>query len=96
MRTQGTFQRVYEAARSYYNGEDVYGGRPIDPVVRREGKTWMLESALSPEGEDCNFSCSLEDFDNYWYEMYKTDNPTITTAEIDDFVQCFSQNQLDF
>lgn len=74
MRTSGTFQDVYEAAKNYSNGGTTYGGRPMNPVVRRRASdgVWMLESGLdSAEGSD--LECSLDAFDNWFYESYKTD-----------------------
>lgn len=88
MRTVGTFQDVYTAAQSHYiNEDDVYGGRPMDAVIRKEGEKWMLESAIEKENEDCSFSCSLEDFDNYWYELYKDIFYLPSDSEVADFVE---------
>ncbi|MFA5457767.1 MAG: hypothetical protein WC261_09085 [Synergistaceae bacterium] len=95
MRTEGTFQDVYNAAQAFYTDDVEQEHRPLNPVVRREGKIWMLESALNPENEDCNFSCALDDFDSYWYEMYRETNHTITNGEIEDFIDVFSQNRLE-
>lgn len=73
MRITGTFSDIYAGAKSMATGGDIYGGCPIDPVVRREGGKWMIESALEPRGEDNDFECSLEEFDSYFYEAYKSD-----------------------
>lgn len=85
MRTSGTFQAVYEAAKSYSNGEEVYGGCPHNPVVRREGDVWMLESGLN-SAEDADFEVTLEAFDNWFYEGYKSDY-TPSDEDIADFVK---------
>jgi len=86
MRITGMFQDVYAAAKSLNQGETIYGGCPIDPVVRREGGKWMLESGMEPQGEDNDFECSLEAFDNYFYEDYKSDYiPSDNDA--DDFIK---------
>ncbi len=91
MRTSGTFQAVYEAAKSYAQGNDMYGGCPINPVVRREGDKWMLESALEPTTGD--FEISLEAFDSYFYESYKTDFVP-TASDVADFVEIHHENSL--
>lgn len=61
MRTSGTFLDVYRAAAS-----DSDSDLPINPVIRREGDTWMLESALNPT--DGDIEVTLEEFCSYWYE----------------------------
>jgi len=83
MRTSGTFEQVYEAAKSYSLGNTMYGGCPINPVVRREDGKWMLESALEPTTGD--FEISLEAFNNYFYESYRTDFVP-TDSDVTDFV----------
>lgn len=89
MRTSGTFQEVYAAAKSYSNGEEVYGGRPHDPVVRREGDKWMLESGLN-SAEDADFEVTLEAFDSWFWEGYKSDY-TPSDADVEDFVQAHQE-----
>ena len=85
MRTQGTFQEVYDAAKAYYN-ETAEDGSPHSPVIRREGNEWMLESSLDPANEDCNVELTLEEFDSYFYETYKEKDYTPTTEDIEYFV----------
>ena len=82
MRITGTFQEIYAGAKNMAQGGDICGGCPIDPVVRREGGKWMIESALEPaRGGDNDFECRLDDFDGYFYEGYKTD---FTPSESDE------------
>jgi len=74
MRAQGNFKKIYDAAKSFYNGDDVYGGRPHDPVVRHTTDgVWMLESGIEPE-ERADAECRLDDFDGYFYETYSDKN----------------------
>lgn len=82
MRTSGTFQDVYEAARQYeMAGRD---DCPMDPVVRREEGKWMLESGLnSTEGD---FEVTLEAFDSWFYESYKDADYTPSESDIEEFV----------
>lgn len=68
MRTQGTFQDVYEAAKSYFNGT-ADDGCPHNPVVRRANGVWMLESGLHGEPE-ADFETSLEYFDMWFQYAY--------------------------
>ena len=76
MRAQGNFTKIYEAARSFYRGDEMYGGRPHDPVVRHTTDgTWMLESGIEPE-ERADVECRLDDFDSYFYETYDDENYT--------------------
>lgn len=85
MRTVGTFQDVYEAAKSYVNDEDEYRSRPLNPVVRREGDKWMLESDIF-SAEDADFEVTLEYFDSWFWEDYKSDY-TPTDEDMEDFVK---------
>jgi hypothetical protein len=64
MRTSGTFAEVYEAAVKYYDGDD--SDCPLNPVIRKEGDTWMLESGMNPS--DCDIEVSLPDFEWWWFE----------------------------
>ena len=71
MRTSGTFQEIYAAAKSHY--EELTDTRPIKPVVRREGEIWMIDSSLFDSNDDINFEITLEAFDTYFYDGYKSD-----------------------
>ena len=77
MRTSGTLQNVYDAAKTYYNGGNTYGGRTIDPVIRFEDGKWMLESDLEP-APNSTVECRLDDFNCYFCETYADDNFEIT------------------
>jgi hypothetical protein len=81
MRTTGTFQDVYVAAREYAmeNRSDC----PMNPVIRRENEKWMLESGLEPT--DGDFEISLDVFDSYFYEGYKSDYMP-SESDVDDFI----------
>ncbi len=69
MRTSGTFQDVYNAAKNYALGiEDDW---PINPVIRCEDGTWMLESDLEPTYSAIQIT--LEAFNIYFWESYKMD-----------------------
>lgn len=87
MRTSGTFQRVYEAAKSYALGtaEDRC---PINPVIRREEGKWMLESSLNPT--DGDFEISLEAFDSWFWEGYKIPSYSPSDADITEFIEAHS------
>ena len=67
MRTQGTFTEIYEAAKNHYkeNRESC----PIDPVIRRVDGLWVIESGLESE-ENADIECSLDTFDDWFYEWY--------------------------
>jgi len=72
MRTTGTFSDVHTQAGEYHAGETCY---VIDPVVRREGNNWMIESRLEPT--DSDVEVSLDDFCEYWFpEGYPADETT--------------------
>ena len=86
MRTTGTFQDVYAAAKAYYSDED--GGCPHNPVVRCEDGKWMLESGLEPT--DGEFEIGLETFDNWFCEEYKDGRYVPSAADIEDFVSQMS------
>jgi hypothetical protein len=66
MRTRGTFADIYQAAKELYNDTT---HSPINPVVRLEGSTWMLESSLEPT--DGSFECSLDAFHGWFSESYR-------------------------
>lgn len=69
MRTHGTINEIFEAARDYYNGT-ADDGKPANPEVRWDGDEWSLESGLN-SAEDVQASCSLDTFDDYFYEGYR-------------------------
>jgi hypothetical protein len=81
-RTQGTFQQVYEAAREFMADGH---GKPLDPVVRVEGETWMLESRMN-SAEGCSFEISLDDFVSYWWEGLNDPEWTPSQFDIDEFI----------
>jgi hypothetical protein len=81
MRTSGKFQDVFNAAKNYMNNSD--DDCPINPVVRREGDVWMLESSLEPT--DGDIEVTLDDFQSYWYESMQ-DDYTPTDDDIEDYV----------
>lgn len=62
MRTYGTFQDVYEQASLYRDGEPC---TVMDPVVRRNGDEWSIESALTPD--DGDVEVPLDNFIEYWF-----------------------------
>jgi len=72
MRTTGTFSDVHAQAGKYHAGEtcDV-----MDPVVRREGDEWMIESQLEPS--DGDVEVALDEFCEYWFPTScPADTPT--------------------
>lgn len=91
MRTAGTFQEVYAAAKAYVN-ETAEDGCPMDAVVRREEDRWMLESGMEPT--DGNFEVSLEAFDSWFWEGYKSDYVP-PESDIEDFVKAHQEENED-
>lgn len=88
MRTTGTLNEVFNAARDHYNGGDTYGGLPLDAVMRYDGTKWMLESSLE-SAEDSIAECSLDDFDAYFFAAYAGDS-----LEIDPLIEKEFLNQI--
>jgi hypothetical protein len=82
MRTTGTFQTIYNAAKQYQTDPK---GKPHNPVVRQdENGKWMLESGLEP-AENAVFECPLETFDYWFDEAYKDDKYTPSDNDENDF-----------
>lgn len=106
MRTVGTFQDVYTAAKGYVRATTeelfVYGRdllsanrRPMNAVVRREGDRWMLESGLN-SGENADFEVTLEAFDSWFFEGYMGDDSYAPSeSDIDDFVKAHANSNDD-
>ena len=94
MRTQGTFNDIYTAAKNYYNDVDngtTYGGCPMDPVVRHTvDNVWMLESGINSE-PNADAECRLDDFDSWFYEGYNDDNYTPSTEDEADFLDTIKE-----
>lgn len=88
MRTTGTFQKIYAAAKAYAI-DPAETGCPLDPVVRCENGEWMLESGLEPQRGD--FEVHLEDFDNWFFDVYENPEYTPSIADISDFVEAHKQ-----
>jgi hypothetical protein len=88
MRTTGTLQNVYNAAKDYYNGGDMYGGRPMNPVIRFENGKWMLESGINPP-DNSTVECRLDDFDSYWYQTYDDEDYEISPEDEAAFSEAF-------
>jgi len=86
MRTSGTFNDVYQAARDHH--AEVEDTRPMDPVVRHRDGKWHLESGLG-SAEGCDFQCDLEAWDNYFYESYKDVDFDPSESDEADFVEAF-------
>ena len=90
MRTQGTFQDVYNAAKNFYNdvdNETTYGGCPMDPVIRHTtNNVWMLESGINGES-NADAECRLDDFDAWFYEGYIDDDYEPTVEDKNDFLE---------
>lgn len=81
-RTQGTFQKIYDAAREFMADGH---GMPHDPVIRKcENGTWMLESGME-SAEGCDFEISLDDFISYWWEGLNDPDWTPTEESISEF-----------
>jgi len=89
MRTTGTSQQVYEAARDYANGPD--DDCPTDPVVRRENGVWALESSLEPAC-DADFECLLCDFDIWFGDEYRDPEYAPSEADVADFVHAMRRD----
>lgn len=85
MRTAGTFQDIYKAAKNYATESGEH--RPMDPVVRREDGRWILESSLEPT--DGDFEISLEEFDSYFWESYQCAGYAPTDDDVEEFVEAF-------
>jgi hypothetical protein len=85
MRTLGTFQDIYQAAKNMKSEN-----KPINPVIRRESELWMIESALEPTNGD--FEVELEDFNAWFYETYKT-NYIPNDADMNDFLNIFAEDK---
>lgn len=94
MRTTGTFQDVYEAAKIYAMDEtgEERQHRPMDPVVRREGEKWMLESGLN-SAENADFSVPLEVFDSYFYNGYTDTDYTPSDSDVAEFVAAHTSDE---
>lgn len=90
MRTQGTFQVVYEQARLYSQFKEEHRSCPMDPEVRFDGDEWMIESSLS-SAEYAKAVCKLEVFDNYFFESYKEDDLELTINDENDFLKMITQ-----
>lgn len=73
MRTTGTFADVCRAALELV--ENDYEDSPLDPVIRLENGTWMLESALEP-APDSECECGLEDLISYFADCDDTFIPS--------------------
>ena len=71
-------------------GGEIYGGCPINPVVRREGGKWMIESSLEPCGDDNDFECSLQAFANYFNETYESDYAP-SDGDAEEFISTFEE-----
>uniref|UniRef100_A0A6M3XMV6 Uncharacterized protein n=1 Tax=viral metagenome TaxID=1070528 RepID=A0A6M3XMV6_9ZZZZ len=68
MRTEGTFQQIYNAARKIATDTEIYGGCPVDPVIRHTPNgIWMLESGLN-DAKGTDAECRLDDFDFWFFE----------------------------
>ncbi len=85
MRTTGTLQDVYEAAKHYCITNDI-DDRPMNPVVRKENGRWELSSGLIPMDEK-GLEIKLEDFDYYFYETYSEDSFEVTVEIENDFIE---------
>jgi len=88
MRTRGTFQEIYRAAREYYISGDIKD-RPMNPVVRLENGKWVIESGLEPQ-QDTEFECTLGAFDDYFYEAYKDIEYLPSEGDVADFMTQFT------
>ena len=90
MRTEGTFKQIYRAATGYMqNGKD---DAPSDPVVRKEGNTWMIESRLEPS--ICDVEVSLDDFIDFWYsQMTYGDDYTPSIDDEWEFTDIYSTHE---
>lgn len=84
MRTVGTFEEIYAAARDFHHGDR--SDMPMSPVVRLESGKWMIESELEP-AQDCDFEISLAGFNDWFYEMYNSSNIP-SDSDISDFMDC--------
>lgn len=81
MRTVGRFIDVYNAVRELM--EDNTHAQH-DPVIRREGDRWMLESRLTPSS-DADIEIPIESFVSWWYESLKrSEQPT--EQEISEYI----------
>lgn len=87
-RTQGTFQQVYEAAREFIADGH---GKPYDPVVRKCGDTWMLESKMN-DADGCAFEIDLDNFTSYWWEGLNDPDWVPSEYDISEFVTNFTPN----
>ena len=87
MRTTGTFQDVFMAARDIFADPT---DCPMSPVIRRSGDEWMLESGLEPEPV-AHFECDLDTFDSYFSEDYES-GYVPTDADADEFQQICIDN----
>jgi hypothetical protein len=73
MRTVGKFIDVYNAVRELMEDST---HSPRDPVIRREGDQWMLESKLTPS-PDAEIEIPMESFVSWWYEsLRRGEQPT--------------------
>lgn len=82
---QGSFESIISIAREYnrryFDPRDFQACDtviPMNPVVRREGGKWSIESELIPS-PDCDFECTLDGFCEYWF----ADGDDITPDEGD-------------
>ena len=83
MRTSGTFKDVFEAVREHESENNKH--LPHNPVVRREGSIWVLDSGLTPT-EDCDLEISYEAFLGYWSEGLNDASYTPSEADIESYL----------
>ncbi len=85
MRTTGTFQDVYRAAREYYTDDEAVENCPMKPAVRRVGGEWRIESGIHDD-PDAELEVTLEAFDSYFYEGYKDPDYTPSDSDVTEWV----------
>lgn len=90
-----SFTRVYDQARSIYlDIDDASCHKPMDAVVRfrwnGEAYEWRLDSGLNSD-EHTLLKFSLDDFDQFFYESYRT-AIEITDADMRDFAALDTEN----
>ena len=70
MKTTGSFGEVYLAARDIWQCDE---NSPHDPVIRREGDKWMLDSGIDP-APDADLEIDLDSFYTFFDSYYHTEH----------------------
>lgn len=88
MRISGTFIDIFNAAREHE--AENHKHLPHNPVVRRVGNMWAIDSGLDP-AEDCDLEISYEAFLGYWYEGLIDPLYSPSESDIENYISFVSE-----